>query len=323
MQSNELDMARNSMSEIIEAARGKSLVDALRKEYWLDFLAEDEELAVASLFEAQGRKLSPETGLSMLALHVLGEEMQDASLVLPSTATGGASTSGTITGEHLSIDGLIFASGTGPIIAPASSSDGVVNVYELQGLDSSLSHLEISGIDADLNMSRFRCKVLSSCCAKLSLDWGAAEAATRRALAYELVALSEAMLEKTGEHVRERKQFGRPLGSFQSVRNSLADLYVAITGSRDMIHIAFQEKDGFSAMVAKAQAGQTALLAARHCQQFCGAMGWTWEFGLHNYIRRAQLLDSLLGSSAELVKAVGNHIASAGRASAFATESIG
>jgi alkylation response protein AidB-like acyl-CoA dehydrogenase len=58
-------------------------------------------------------------------------------------------------------------------------------------------------------------------------------------------------------------------------------------------------------MLAKAAAGHAALAAARHCQQVLGGIGFTAEHGLHRHVRRALVLNGLLGSARELTREAG------------------
>jgi len=98
--------------------------------------------------------------------------------------------------------------------------------------------------------------------------------------------------------VQDRHQFGRPIGSFQTVQHRLADALIAETGAREVLTAAGEPTDGVvERLVVKAVAGRAALIAVAAAQQVCGAMGFTAEFGLHAYVRRAYLLDALLGGS--------------------------
>ena len=63
--------------------------------------------------------------------------------------------------------------------------------------------------------------------------------------------------------------------------------------------------DELAALLAKAAAGQAALTAARHCQQVLGGIGFTAEHGLNRHVRRALVLDGLLGSARELTREAG------------------
>jgi alkylation response protein AidB-like acyl-CoA dehydrogenase len=50
------------------------------------------------------------------------------------------------------------------------------------------------------------------------------------------------------------------------------------------------------------------VLAAKHAQQVCGGIGFTWEHGLHRSVRRAYVLDSILGPSTALQEEVGRRL---------------
>jgi acyl-CoA dehydrogenase-like protein len=121
--------------------------------------------------------------------------------------------------------------------------------------------------------------------------------AGRRALAFWLVGTARAMLRLARDHALSRVQFGRTLASFQAVRHRLAETLVAIEGADATLAVA---DDDLGSLLAKAAAGQAALTAARHCQQVLGGMGFTAEHEFHRHVRRALLLDGLLGSAREL-----------------------
>jgi hypothetical protein len=127
-------------------------------------------------------------------------------------------------------------------------------------------------------------------------------AAGRRALGWWLTGTGRAMLSLARSHALTRIQFGRPLASFQAVRHRLAETLVALEGAEAALVAAH---DNLGSLLAKAAAGQAALAAARHCQQVLGGLGFTAEHGLHRHIRRALVLDGLLGSARELTREAG------------------
>jgi hypothetical protein len=127
-------------------------------------------------------------------------------------------------------------------------------------------------------------------------------AAGRRALGWWLVGTSRAMLSLARRHALDRVQFGRPVASFQAIRHRLAETLVAIEGAEATLSGA---DDDLSSLLAKAAAGHAALTTARHCQQVLGGIGFTAEHELHRHVRRALVLDGLLGSSRELTREAG------------------
>ncbi|WP_405864348.1 acyl-CoA dehydrogenase family protein [Streptomyces sp. NBC_00005] len=133
----------------------------------------------------------------------------------------------------------------------------------------------------------------------------------RQALGWWLVGTGHAMLALARQHVLDRHQFGRPLASFQALRHKLAETLVALEGAEATLIAA----DGdLSSLLAKAAAGRAALTAARHCQQTLGGIGFTAEHELHRHVKRALVLDGLLGSARELTREAGMLIASRGSA---------
>jgi hypothetical protein len=133
-------------------------------------------------------------------------------------------------------------------------------------------------------------------------------AAGRRAVGWWLVGSGRAMLAMARAHALDRVQFGQRLASFQAVRHKLADTLVALEGAEAALQAAGDEQaaaDHFGSLLAKAAAGQAALTAARHCQQILGGLGFTAEYGLHRHVRRALVLDGLLGSARELTRGAG------------------
>jgi hypothetical protein len=130
-------------------------------------------------------------------------------------------------------------------------------------------------------------------------------AAGRHALGWWLVGAGRAMLSLARQHALDRSQFGRPVASFQAIRHRLAETLVAIEGAEATLLSAAAEPDELSFLLAKAAAGQAALTAARHCQQVLGGIGFTAEHELHRHIKRALVLDAMLGSSRELTREAG------------------
>jgi hypothetical protein len=135
--------------------------------------------------------------------------------------------------------------------------------------------------------------------------------AGRVALGWWLVGTGRAMLALARQHAVDRVQFGRPLASFQAVRHRLAETLVALDGAEATLVAA---NDELGALLAKAAAGKAALTAARHCQQVLGGIGFTAEHDLHRHVRRAVVLDGLLGSARELTREAGALLRAGGSA---------
>jgi alkylation response protein AidB-like acyl-CoA dehydrogenase len=124
------------------------------------------------------------------------------------------------------------------------------------------------------------------------------------AVACDSLGVAQAMLGATVGYAKVREQFGRPIGSFQAVKHACADMLVAISLSRQLVDAAVQaivdgQPDaGFAAAMAKSHACGSAVDIAGKAMQLHGGIGYTWESGIHVYLKRAALNRSLFGSPA-------------------------
>ncbi|MFK0109380.1 acyl-CoA dehydrogenase family protein [Streptomyces sp. NPDC091217] len=129
-------------------------------------------------------------------------------------------------------------------------------------------------------------------------------------LAATAVGACRRILDLALDHVGQRVQFGRPLGSFQAVKHKAADMHVAIERARALTHfsaLTIAEDDPRrtrAAHMAKAAAGECQRLVFRHGLQLFGAMGFTWENELQYHLKRAQACDLLLGTASAHRKAL-------------------
>lgn len=136
----------------------------------------------------------------------------------------------------------------------------------------------------------------------------------RRAVGWWLVGSARAMLALARQHAVDRVQFGKPIAAFQAVRHRLAETLVAIEGAEATLILPGTDNPDLTAMLAKAAAGKAALTAAKHCQQVLGGIGFTAEHELHRHVKRALVLDGLLGSSRELTRKAGAGLRARGSA---------
>ena len=124
------------------------------------------------------------------------------------------------------------------------------------------------------------------------------------AIACDSLGLSEAMLGATVAYAKVRYQFGRPIGSFQAVKHACADMQVAIAVSRQLVVAAVEAvaedrpDAGVAAAMAKSYTCTSAVDIVGKAMQLHGGIGYTWESGIHVYLKRAALNRSLFGSPA-------------------------
>ncbi|WP_371657638.1 acyl-CoA dehydrogenase family protein [Streptomyces sp. NBC_00280] len=129
-------------------------------------------------------------------------------------------------------------------------------------------------------------------------------------LAISTVGSCRRILDLVVAHVKQRQQFGVPIGSFQAVKHKAADMYVAIERARALAlysALTIAEADqgrARAAAMAKAAAGECQRLCFQSGFQLFGAMGYTWENELQIHLKRAKAGDLLLGTAAVHRKAL-------------------
>jgi alkylation response protein AidB-like acyl-CoA dehydrogenase len=122
----------------------------------------------------------------------------------------------------------------------------------------------------------------------------AALAAGAAMLASEQLGLAERCVEMTVAYLKERRQFGRPVGSFQALKHRLADLWVGVTQARAAARyaaacLAAGDPDAPVAVaLAKAACSDIAVRASQESVQLHGGIGFTWEHPAHLYLKRAK-----------------------------------
>ncbi len=123
-------------------------------------------------------------------------------------------------------------------------------------------------------------------------------------LAAEMLGGAEACLDLAVEYAWNRRQFDRPIGSFQAVKHACADMMIEIDATRAAVMFAaLSAADGrelhITAPLAKAQAADTFVLCAGSAIQIHGGIAFTWEHNMHLYFRRAKTTAVIFGSSTQ------------------------
>jgi hypothetical protein len=288
-----------SIREATRRRTGDALDAALTELGWHDALAADGRDAVSILFTHQGASNATSSALDAIILNAL-DATADA-VVLP--ALGDWSAPATRSDDRLAVDGLALAPRGLVAIAALVEGKEVAVTADIGDLEVA----PVRGIDPALRLVRVRGAVDAT--GAQPIDWsGAAVPSGQRALAHELIGASRTMLELARRHALEREQFGRPIAMFQAIRHRLAETLVAIETAHAALDGAWIDGSAVSASMAKALAGRGARTAARHCQQVLAGIGFTTEHPLHLSIRRALVLDQLLGSSKRLTSELGAHL---------------
>jgi alkylation response protein AidB-like acyl-CoA dehydrogenase len=124
------------------------------------------------------------------------------------------------------------------------------------------------------------------------------------AVSAELTGVSQRALDMTVAYVKERKQFGVPVGSFQAVQHRAAQMLLDTEGARAATYFAAWTADAeperapMAAAMAKAWASDAAKATTAAAIQLHGGIGFTWEADVHWLFKRAQVGSRFLGGGA-------------------------
>jgi len=140
-------------------------------------------------------------------------------------------------------------------------------------------------------------------------DAGQGAAILMSGLDYERAVLSggplgimQACIDTVLPYVRERKQFGKPIGDFQLMQGKLADMYVALSSSRAYVYAVAKSCDAdqttrFDAAGAILMSSENAVKVSLEAIQALGGAGYTLDWPVERYMRDAKLLDIGAGTN--------------------------
>ena len=124
----------------------------------------------------------------------------------------------------------------------------------------------------------------------------------RTVLAGIQLGIMQACLDSVLPYVRERKQFGKPIGSFQLIQAKVADMYVALNSARAYVYQVAKACDSgrttrFDAAGAILYASENAVRVANEAVQALGGAGYTKDWPVERYYRDSKLLDIGAGTN--------------------------
>ncbi len=137
-------------------------------------------------------------------------------------------------------------------------------------------------------------------------SFAAAELAVDRGAwgtACQLLGVAQRLLDFAVEYASVRKQFGKSIGSFQAVQHQLVEVAKVLTFARPVVYraawsLAHHKDDrSLNVSMAKAYAADAATLAAKRSLQVHGAIGYTVEYDLHLWMKRAWALAAAWGDA--------------------------
>ncbi len=119
----------------------------------------------------------------------------------------------------------------------------------------------------------------------------------------EMLGLAQEVFARTLDYLKERKQFGVPIGSFQALQHRAAELFGELEMCKSLVLKALQTLDEQAdgdpelASLTKSKMGETAHLAATEAIQMHGGIGMTDAFDIGFFLKRCKILDNLYGDS--------------------------
>ncbi len=129
---------------------------------------------------------------------------------------------------------------------------------------------------------------------ELSGDFGRAWHAIAVMAAAESVGVAARVTRMSVDYAKERKQFGRAIGSYQAVSHACAQMFLESEGARSVTYWAAWALDHdpeaafMAANCAKSYASDAAVNVTRSALQVHGGIGFTWEHDLHLFLKRAE-----------------------------------
>jgi alkylation response protein AidB-like acyl-CoA dehydrogenase len=267
--------------------------------------------AAASSGTAEAAPVSPAAAL----LRQLADGSITAALVLPVTTRSATPFPSTVrVAGNDSGAGLVKLRGTVRAVADALPAD--VLLVPADGVPTGLYLVDAAAAGVhrtpvvSLDMTRQLCEITFDDASARQVVIGAAAqeaiaaglSAGAAILAAEQLGLAQRCLDLTVQYGRERRQFARPIGSFQAVKHRLADLWVTITQARAASRyaaacLADGDPDAPVAVaLAKSACCDAAVTAAQECVQLHGGIGFTWEHPAHLYLKRAKAASLAYGT---------------------------
>jgi alkylation response protein AidB-like acyl-CoA dehydrogenase len=304
--------AKELLAERFKPERVRELAEAGR--YDDDAWREICELGWAGIFieEEHGGQ-----GLGMVELAILMEELGYALAPLPflSNAAAGLALQyggtdeqkrrwlpGIASGEARGTVGMVRSNGEAQLVPDADGAEVIVLVtgdgaYAVEASAADVEPLET--IDPTRRFATVRANG-GDALAGDSTDRIAA------ATAAELTGVAQHALEMAVEYARDRKQFGRPIGSYQAVSHRCAQMLLEVEGARSASLYAAWCGDAepetlpLAASMAKSYASDAGWRVTAAALQVLGGIGFTWEHDLHFFLKRAKVDGVLYGSPREL-----------------------
>jgi len=193
---------------------------------------------------------------------------------------------------------------TADLIVVAARDGSGISLFTVPGDASGLTRTPLPTLD----MTRKQAELTFDGVEATKLDGADGAAALRKTLeqaavclASECVGGSEKTMDMAVQYAKDRYQFGRPIGSFQSIKHKCADMLLRLESAKSAAYYAAwaaaedNEELSIAASLAKAYCTEGFFTNSRENIQIHGGIGFTWEHDCHLYYRRAKSSELMLG----------------------------
>lgn len=211
---------------------------------------------------------------------------------------------GTVPGviEAAGADELIVVSGTGDdtVVALLAAADAQTEAFLT--LDQSRRLADVTFSDAPARILGRGAQAAEAVRAAVIIG--------RTILASEQYGVAQRAFDIALDYIKERRQFGRTIGSYQAIKHRMADLWLAVSQAGASVTYAARvvsawqageesiEEAELCSLVAGSYTSTVAVNAAEEAVQMHGGNGMTWEFPLHLFLKRAKADEQIFGHAA-------------------------
>jgi alkylation response protein AidB-like acyl-CoA dehydrogenase len=130
----------------------------------------------------------------------------------------------------------------------------------------------------------------------------------------EMLGAARRCLDMSVEYAKVREQFGQPIGSFQAIRHRCAEMLLEIENAHAAVYYAAwaltagAEDAAIASSICKAYVSEAARKVCGDAIQVHGGIGFTWEYDLHLYMKRAKALEPLYGDAEYHRELIARHV---------------
>ena len=230
--------------------------------------------------------------------------------------TSGVAMTATANGDKYTLEGtksfVLDGCTAGVIVVVArkagSSGDDGVSFFTVAGDAAGLKRAQLNSLDPTRKLARLTFSGVEA--ELLGVEGGAAGPLAETldiaaiCLANEMVGGAERLRESAVEYANMRVQFGRAIGSFQTLKHKAADMLLEVELAKSAAYYAAAAADEHDeevsalASLAKAAAADVYMQTAVHTVQIHGGIGFTWDNDTHLWFKRAKSSEVFLGGSA-------------------------